>query len=68
MNENDKAQLIAARMRDWDDVACRGLDQYSRTRARKNLAALARKYPGIAESLPLYSLNHGTRDKIPGSE
>jgi hypothetical protein len=58
VDENDKAKLIANRMREWDDVAIHGLDQYTRARARRNLAALARKYPGIAEPLLLYSL-HG---------
>jgi len=66
MNENDKAKVIAARMRDWDDAASHGLDEPSRIRARRNFVALVRKYPGIAESVPLHSVNNDTHDTIPG--
>jgi hypothetical protein len=57
MAANDKAKLIANRMREWDDVAIHGVDHYMRARARRSLAALARKHQGIAEPLPLYSLH-----------
>jgi hypothetical protein len=62
MDANDKAKLIANRMREWDDVAIHGLDYYMRARARRNLAALARKYPGIAVHLLLYSLQGCVND------
>jgi len=43
--------FIEAKMRDWADVASGANEESVRARARRNLANLIKKYPGVAESL-----------------
>ena len=47
----NRLDFIEARLRDWADIASGANEESVRTRARKNLANLIKKYPGVAESL-----------------
>ena len=49
ITERDREAILVNRMRDWQEVAERGIYEQDRARARRNLASLVRKHLDVAE-------------------
>jgi hypothetical protein len=56
ISNGDRAKLMLAKMRDWQDVAQVGIDAATRKRGIRNLRYLTKKYPLIAAGVVAQTL------------